>query len=194
MNQKNENTIKRIPNFTAQEKEILMRIICEKYGKILEDKQTNRVSLEEKGQIWKRIEEEFNSVAPTVCFRNFDQLKRLYENKKKELRKKIAEHKKQQYLTGGGTPPPKLQLDPIEELLILIINEKTVSGFHSDFDSDVITEESTNKRKKIDHKISDDEEQIYEFHPTELSDALFSVIETENEVRYFSVVANLILF
>ena len=49
------NTEKRIPNFTPNEKECLFNIIA-KYSHILEDKKTNRISIEEKKQAWKEIE------------------------------------------------------------------------------------------------------------------------------------------
>lgn len=139
---------KRTPNFTIFEKECLIDIIVNKYATILEDKQTNRVSIDEKMKVWKKIETEFNNKAPIVCYRNSEQLHRFYENKKKELRKKMAEYKKQSYLTGGGSPP-RLKLETIEEKLLKIINEKTVRGFHSEFDSDNNTQISGTKTEDI---------------------------------------------
>lgn len=137
---------KRTPNFTANEKDCLIDII-EKYAHVLEDKKTNRVSVDEKNTVWKKIEVEFNNKASIACYRNADQLRRLYENKKKELRKKLAEHKRQTFLTGGGPPPPDLILDYFEKILMKILNEKTVRGIDVQFDSDNFTELSNKKQK-----------------------------------------------
>lgn len=89
----NEN-IKRIPNFSPGEKQSLMRILV-KHANIIEDKKTNKVSNDDKTGVWKRVTEEFNITAPILCYRTLEQLKRLYENKKKELRKKLGENKQQ---------------------------------------------------------------------------------------------------
>nr|CAI5870007.1 unnamed protein product [Callosobruchus analis] len=85
---------KRIPNFSPGEKTSLMRIIL-KQANIIESKTTNKVSIDYKSEAWKQITNEFNSTAPILCYRTAQQLKRLYENKKKDLRKKLAENKQE---------------------------------------------------------------------------------------------------
>lgn len=54
---------KRVPNFTQGEKLFLLKLISEKYAAVLEDKRTNKISLDQKKNIWKEIE----SDGPMVC-------------------------------------------------------------------------------------------------------------------------------
>lgn len=170
------NERNRIPNFSTSEKVCLMNI-CKKYQKVLEDKQTNRTSIEDKNKIWAKIENEFNSQASIICYRSCEQLKRLYANKKKELRRKFAEHKKDTYITGGGPPPPELKLDAADTVLISMLNENTVSGFYSEFDSDNAgTVEPSEKRHKADSNT-----QIYEFDPT--NNSFIECDENESEIN-----------
>lgn len=127
---------KRVSNFTFAEKQFLLNLVSSKYSHILEDKKTNRVSLDEKNRTWKKIEKEFNANAPITCFRSNESLKRFYENKKKELRRKMADEKESHFLTGGGPAPPAPNLDETDNILLSIVNEKTVKGFDVTCDSD----------------------------------------------------------
>lgn len=148
----------RIPNFSPAEKESLMVIVM-RYASILEDKKTNRVGLEEKTQAWKKIETEFNNTAPILAFRSQEQLKRLYDNKKKDLRKKMADHKKETYLTGGGPAPKNISLDKTQEILSHIMNEKSIRGFQVEFDSDNLDMpdifDPSLKKRKIDQQVGE---------------------------------------
>ncbi|CAH1099138.1 unnamed protein product [Psylliodes chrysocephalus] len=145
---------KREPNFTPDEKTHLFNIIFNGYGKKLEDKRTDRVSVTEKKQLWGRIQEEFNSTSPNTTFRSWESLKLLYENKKKDLRRKMAEEKKQRFMTGGGTVSP-VKLDSVEEILLSVMNEKTIFGLSQDFDSDAI---NTN------HSFAEDNSELNEYN------------------------------
>lgn len=136
---------KRVPNFTPNEKDFLINLVA-KYSHILEDKKTNKVSIQEKNHVWDQIEVEFNNNTQIACFRSSNQLKRLYENKKKELRRKMANNKKETYLTGGGTSQV-VKLEANEEVLLQIVNEKTVKGFDVPFDSDSATSEELYSRE-----------------------------------------------
>lgn len=49
----------------------------------------------------------------------------------------MAEEKKQRFMTGGGTVSP-VKLDSVEEILLSVMNEKTIFGLSQDFDSDAI--------------------------------------------------------
>lgn len=154
--------------------------ICKKYQKTLEDKQTNRTSIDDKNKIWTKIENEFNSQASIICYRSSEQLKRLYVNSKKELRRKFADHKKGTYITGGGPPPPELKLDAADTILISMLNENTVSGFYSEFDSDNSgVGEPPEKRRKAECDI-----QIFEFHPANGSFIEIDENETEENVSF----------
>ncbi|XP_074027223.1 uncharacterized protein isoform X2 [Leptinotarsa decemlineata] len=173
VNMERGNERNRIPNFSTGEKVCLMNI-CKKYQKVLEDKQTNRTSIDDKNKIWTKIENEFNSQASIICYRSSEQLKRLYANKKKELRKKFADLKKSTYITEGGPPPPDPKLDAADTILISMLNEHTVSGFYSEFDSDNsgILEPSEKKRK------TECDTQIYEFDPA--TGSLIEETDSEN--------------
>ncbi|CAH1103844.1 unnamed protein product [Psylliodes chrysocephalus] len=178
MNQNREQTVKRIPNFTKSEKECLMNLILNNYAATLENKKTNRVNMQEKNEIWKRIECDFNSKAPLVHYRSAEQLRRLYENKKKELRKKLAEHKKQTYLTGGGPPPTDIKVDAIDKILMQIVNKKSLSGFSVEYDSDIVDEAEPIRKKSKEDEIED---VIYEFEASEFKDIdiIENIIENE---------------
>lgn len=62
-------------------------------------------------------------------------LRKLYHNKKKQVPKQVAEERKQVMLTGGG-PPPHVEKNPCFDLILSIINEKTVGGLKSFYDDD----------------------------------------------------------
>lgn len=126
---------KRVPNFTQGEKFNLLKLISQKYAAVLEDKKTNKTSLEQKKNIWKEIESTFNASGPMVCFRSAETLRRLYENKKKELRKKLGEDKKRRFLTGGGVHCP-VKFDETDEILLSIVNEKSLIGHVNKYDCD----------------------------------------------------------
>lgn len=130
-----KNETKRVPNFSPAEKQFLINLIAKKYAGVLEDKKTNRVSIADKNTAWKQIEEEFNSSGPLICYRNAESLRRLYENRKKDLRKKMAEERKQRFATGGGIMPV-VKTDDTDEILISIVNKKSVEGIENKFDND----------------------------------------------------------
>ncbi|KAG5862076.1 hypothetical protein JTB14_033218 [Gonioctena quinquepunctata] len=96
--------------------------------------------------------------------------------KKKELREKFADHKKGTYITGGGPPPPDPKLDAADTILISMLNENTVSGFHSEFDSynSGILEPSEKKGK------AECDAQIYEFDPA--TGSFIEETDSENNV------------
>ncbi|KAK5648064.1 hypothetical protein RI129_002956 [Pyrocoelia pectoralis] len=125
----------RVPNFTTSEKLHLLRIISSKYGSVLEDKKTDRASTEKKSKAWLDMTDEFNATSTTNVFRNTSSLKKCYENRKKELRKTLAEEKKERLLTGGG-PPPAVKTDETDDLLMSIMNKSTLVGLHNEFDDD----------------------------------------------------------
>lgn len=112
------------------------QIIANKYGAILEDKKTDRSSSANKENAWQNIEREFNASSTTTTYRSRTSLKKCYENRKKELRKTVAEEYKQTMLTGGG-PLPKIKKDETDDLLMSIINKKTLVGLENPFDDDV---------------------------------------------------------
>lgn len=135
--------VRRVPNFTNAEKMHLMRLISSKYASVLEDKKTDRASSTQKNRAWQLIENEFNSSSSSGIYRNAACLQKCYSNKKKELRKSLAEERKETLLTGGG-PPPKIKKDEADQILESILNKKTLVGlqnpFHDDADMSAIIE------------------------------------------------------
>ncbi|KAK5644375.1 hypothetical protein RI129_005675 [Pyrocoelia pectoralis] len=121
---------KRAPNFTPDEQLLCLNII-KKYKSIIENKKTNSVTLKEKEETWNKISTEYNSCSPVGLLRTADNLKKLYENKKKETRKYAANEKREILLTGGGKI--KLFNDPTLEATLDIINPNTVFGLNTKF-------------------------------------------------------------
>lgn len=152
------NKTKRAPNFRDDEKNHLFSIIAEKFANILEDKKTDRASIQKRQETWKKIEKTYNSCSPSIYYRNAECLKKFYENSKKELRKLTAEHKQEIMKTGGGTPPD-IRLDSSEKLLYGIMNSKTIHGL--DGRSDCDGQNKIIKKSKLDDNINE-VEYIYD--------------------------------
>lgn len=64
---------------------MLVDIIAQKYKHIIEDKKTDRNTLHQKIEVWKKVEADFNALSPSSYFREWSVLKRFYENRKKEV-------------------------------------------------------------------------------------------------------------
>lgn len=101
----------------------------------MSQKKTDAVTWREKEAAWITVEKEFNAQNPSVFHRSKECLKRLYENKKKEVRRKISSEKVQSLCTGGG-PSPVIKNDPTLDLTLSILNQKTVYGMENKFDDD----------------------------------------------------------
>ncbi|XP_074032326.1 uncharacterized protein [Leptinotarsa decemlineata] len=82
--------------------------------------------------------------------RSISQIKAKFDNLKTKARKDMAKQKS--YMTGtGGGPAIKIDLDPVTEATLNIINMKTVVGLNNSLDSDFIndlTKEDYYKKKK----------------------------------------------
>lgn len=126
---------KRTANFTTEEKLILMELVSRKYKNVLENKKTDKSSIDERIKTWRHIETEYNSNNPTGIFRDWETLKRLYENRKREVRKTLAKERQLRLKTGGG-PDVKVDLDPGDQILLEIVNHKTMTGLTNPVDSD----------------------------------------------------------
>lgn len=107
---------KRELNFSQNEKQLLISIIS-KYANIIEDKKTDRTSIDMKNKAWKDIEIEFNCASADGVFRNSDRLKKFFNNKKHDMRILEAEEAKKRYLASqndGATTSSTLK-DVYEE-------------------------------------------------------------------------------
>ncbi|CAH1107047.1 unnamed protein product [Psylliodes chrysocephalus] len=89
--------------------------------------------------MWEKVTKEFNCMSPDNNKRSTEVLRRFYENKKKDLRKKTANKKIHIKGTGGG-PPDNIKDDPTDNLLLSIMNEKTVYGLECSWGGDVDSE------------------------------------------------------
>ncbi|KAG5886306.1 hypothetical protein JTB14_003461 [Gonioctena quinquepunctata] len=125
-----ENKRIRSQNFTNQEKNILLNIIY-KY-KDVENKKTDGVTSIEKKKIWDTIATEFNAACPDGNLREATVLRKFYENKKKEVRKVVADEKTEINGTGGG-PAPIIKKDDTFDLILSIVNHKTAFGLENKY-------------------------------------------------------------
>ncbi|CAH1102134.1 unnamed protein product [Psylliodes chrysocephalus] len=91
---------KRESNFSANEKQLLVSIIS-KYAHIIEDKKTDRTSMDTKNEAWKCIETEFNSSNADGIYRKAERLKKFFCNKKHDIRILKAEKAKLGYLEAN---------------------------------------------------------------------------------------------
>lgn len=79
-------------NYVEEEKEILLDLV-EIYKDIIENKRTDSVTIEKKRRIWAEITVKFNEKA-TTGLRTDEQLKSLYDNLKRKVRKDLLKDKK----------------------------------------------------------------------------------------------------
>lgn len=121
-------------SFSAEEK-LLIANICLKYKDIIENKKTDLISCDQKKKVWEKIAAEVNAAAVNTTYRSQEILKRFFENRKREVRKIAAEEKKELYGTGGGQPF-KIRKDPCHDIILSIMNTKTVYGLANEIDGD----------------------------------------------------------
>ncbi|VEN62941.1 unnamed protein product [Callosobruchus maculatus] len=127
---------KRGANFTPRESKILLDLVSND-KKIIENKKTDAVSVEEKNIAWQNITTQFNASCPEFVSRSTESLRKYFDNKKRDIRKLKAEERKETLLTGGG-PPRRPPDDPTQDLLLGIMDPLTVFGDENNFDSDNI--------------------------------------------------------
>lgn len=126
-----EDKKKRSQNFSNEEKITLLNIIS-LYKDLIENKHTDAISNKQKNEAWEKICNNFNSACPDSQHRSVTVLKKFYENKKKEVRKLVAEEKAQINGTGGG-PSRTIKKDACFDMILSIINHKTVYGLKNKF-------------------------------------------------------------
>lgn len=81
--------------------------------------------------------------ANSLEYRNVDQLKSKFDNLKTKVRKFVAQERCYIRGTGGGGSLPT-NTDPIVELVLKIINWKTVVGLENTLDSDYVPADFVN--------------------------------------------------
>ncbi|XP_050062767.1 fibrinogen silencer-binding protein-like [Aphis gossypii] len=127
----------RSTNFSFSEKELLLKFALQK-KRVLENKESNAVSWNDKNRAWVEIAEKYNA-ATLDCPRDPTNLKQKYESIKKMLRGS----KKTLFETVGGphVKPYEAQSDLENELYSII--RISAEGLPCNFDSDVPIQTST---------------------------------------------------
>lgn len=126
----------RTANYSLEEKNLLLQLV-QKHKNVVENKKTDAVSNIAKENTWKKIAFEFNSVAPSNVSRDWASLKKAYSNIKKDVRKEVANEKFEIIKTGSG-PNPRKKYNPLQEIALATMNDKTVYGLTNEFDGDTI--------------------------------------------------------
>nr|CAI5839753.1 unnamed protein product [Callosobruchus analis] len=90
---------KRAPNFTINEKTLLLNLIHQ-LKDVIENKKTNSKTWREKDEAWEKITEMFNAQSPEIYPRSKEALKKYYDNIKKNVRKEVADEKREMFKTG----------------------------------------------------------------------------------------------
>lgn len=133
----------RAPNYNVKEKEVLLNIIM-KYKGIIVNKKTDGVSVNEKKDAWLKITNEFNSISPNNVLRETNSLKKYYDSIKEDLRKRAGNEKQSCYKTGGGPPSPNSH-NSGDDLVLNIVNKKTIYGLSNSYDNDSKTQVGTSR-------------------------------------------------
>ncbi|CAG9760662.1 unnamed protein product [Ceutorhynchus assimilis] len=131
----NEDKKKRGVNWSKAEINLFMNCLLPHIN-VIENKQTDGVSLREKQTKWKKVHENFIA-QNTDQARDLTSLKLKYDNIKRNLKKKIQNNKKQLTKTGGG-PPQEEPLLWSEEALYQVL-QVSIDGLPSEGDSDALT-------------------------------------------------------
>ncbi|XP_069705064.1 myb/SANT-like DNA-binding domain-containing protein 3 [Periplaneta americana] len=95
--------VDRSPNFSKEERDMLVEIILSNYKGIIESKKTDAATSADKEHAWREVASEFNSRNLSRPSRHWKSLKMCYENIKKRTKKAFAHDKIQLHKTGGGS-------------------------------------------------------------------------------------------
>ncbi|KAI4460658.1 hypothetical protein MML48_5g00010615 [Holotrichia oblita] len=177
----------RLVNFTESENEVLVLII-NKYKDIVENKKTDNVSNSEKITAWQNIAKEFNSQSPNFVTRSVDSLKKYYDNLKKGMRKRAASERSKMYKTGGGKADTNISKG--DELLLSLINKKTIYGYESPWDSDQLECTITNRQDIQDiqdHTYSESWGNDNKENEIVLENETMDAIEIEDDNENFNI-------
>ncbi|KAJ3665370.1 hypothetical protein Zmor_000867 [Zophobas morio] len=142
----NKKQKQRSPNFTPEEKILLLTLVHDERD-IIENKKTDAVSNRDKQNCWEEITRKFNSLSPGGFVRSSTCLQKFYTNKKKEAR--IFPFYKRK---TGGQPSEKKKEDPNIELLLATMNKYSVYGLTDHFGDDKsYNQEENDENHHINH-------------------------------------------
>nr|XP_011312936.1 PREDICTED: uncharacterized protein LOC105272481 [Fopius arisanus] len=105
--------------------------IIQKFGEIIECKQTNSISKGDKDKAWNRVHEEYNVNADRL--RTLDMLKNCWNNLKKKGKSYVATESSVNMKTGGGIK--NFKSDPLMEEILKVIGRQ-VEPLKNPYDSD----------------------------------------------------------
>ncbi|XP_031330653.1 uncharacterized protein LOC116161445 [Photinus pyralis] len=123
---------KRSANFTSSDRNLLLQILQD-FKETVENKKTDSQTWKTKDDAWDKVAKMFNSQTQQ-CPRTKDSLRKYYENLKRTVRKRVANDRLQLNRTGGGAISTDTEL--WMDLLLNLINQKTVYGLVNIYDGD----------------------------------------------------------
>lgn len=180
-----EGERKRAPNFSLNEKTLLLNILY-KFKDIIENKKTNSQSWREKDDAWQKVTDRFNSQTPETYPRTKEALRKYYDNIKKNVRKEVADEKQEVFKTGGGVV--RCVPNPVKDLALGLMNSKVVTGLANEFDSDALeTKIVDDSVKELESANTDAEFEIYTLEHDYCEDPdLAQVIESSSQSSSFA--------
>lgn len=128
-----KKTRKRSANFSYDEQIELLKIISN-FKRIVECKKTDAATSRAKDQTWIKITNMFNSCSPNLVYRSKESLKKFYDNKKKRVRRSVANQSVKLLQTEAEHLNPEEKRT--EDIVLSITNKKTIDCLENKFDSD----------------------------------------------------------
>uniref|UniRef100_A0A8D8ZCF0 Regulatory protein zeste n=1 Tax=Cacopsylla melanoneura TaxID=428564 RepID=A0A8D8ZCF0_9HEMI len=116
-----DNKRSRGANFTPTEKRLLWEEVI-KHKDVVENKQSNKVTILSKDKVWDTITKSYNS-CQTSGFRGKCALKSLYDNMKRTAKKNLSQDRTNARQTGGGSYEPSV-MTPIDNMVIEEIRDQ----------------------------------------------------------------------
>ncbi|KYB28778.1 hypothetical protein TcasGA2_TC032476 [Tribolium castaneum] len=153
---------------------------------------TDKFNLAEKNEAWQKILIAFNSKNKRP--RNVEQIKNKYDNMKSKARKIAASNKN--YLRGiEGGPSQTLDLDPVIEAVLRIINSATVVGLEDPFDcvldnDQIKVEENSSSADDIKELVYEENSSTYSLENINKHFNYNEQISSANEEQSLEVVDN----
>jgi hypothetical protein len=128
MSDKNLEKKPRNKNFAKDDSELLVEL-ASKFSKIINNKDTNKISIQQKQKAWVNITNNFNSQSLSGVPRKSEELISKYRNLKRIQKSNFAKERKALKATGGG---PK-QAATIPN--VFNITDREIAGIPNIFDS-----------------------------------------------------------
>ena len=130
--------------FSENDKKLLQYLIAD--NNEVENKKTDKISVQKKEETWNKIRTLFNSDSKISMPRSVKELRKCWENMKFKAKTAYDQQRKSAIQTGGG-PPECTKLNPIDSETVKLINpavlDPIVTGLGED-DFDVNNENEEN--------------------------------------------------